>query len=44
MSLAPKVEGKDDLTWFADTVELTWLVQLAEMSGTSNSGYFVCLL
>lgn len=22
----------------------TWLVQLTEMSGTSNSGYFVCLL
>lgn len=37
------VEGKD-LTWFAATVELTWLVQLTEMSGTSNSGYFVCLL
>lgn len=38
------VEGKDDLTWFAATMELTWLVQLAEMSGTSNSGYFGCLL
>lgn len=34
----------EDLTWFAATVELTWLVQLTEMSGTSNSGYFVCLL
>lgn len=36
--------GKRDSSWFAATVELTWLVQLAEMSGTSNSAYFVCLL
>lgn len=35
---------KEDLTWFAAMVELTRLVQLTEMSGTSNSGYFVCLL
>lgn len=36
-------EGKN-LTWFAATVQLTWLVQLTEMSGTSNPGYSVCLL
>ncbi len=35
---------EEDLTCFAAAVELTWLVQLTEMSGTSNSGYFVCLL
>lgn len=37
-------EEGEDVTWFAATVQLTWLVQLTEMSGSSNSGYFVCLL
>lgn len=43
---APVSRGgwKKDLTCFAATMEQTWLVQLTEMSGTSNSGYFVCLL
>jgi len=40
----PFISGREAENPVCCYCELTWLVQLTEMSGTSNSGSFVCLL
>lgn len=41
--LAFLVVWETDIKLLCSSCGSTWLVQLTEMSGTSNSGYFVCL-